>query len=118
VRERTSYAFALVSAMVGLRLDGQRIVEARIALGGVAMKPWRAREAEHALADHDCNQTVFLAAADAALADARPSGDNAFKVKLARRIIVRALTLAAVGTPDRLPALPASIFASGGPAHV
>jgi xanthine dehydrogenase YagS FAD-binding subunit len=118
VRERTSYAFALVSAMAGLRLDGQRIVEARVALGGVAMKPWRAREAEHVLSNHDSNQAVFLAAADAALADARPSGDNAFKIELARRIIVRALTLAAVGTPDRLPALPASIFASGGPAHV
>ncbi len=54
------------------------------------------------------------AAADAALADARPSGDNAFKIELARRIVVRALTLAAAGTPARLPALPASPFAATG----
>jgi xanthine dehydrogenase YagS FAD-binding subunit len=118
VRERTSYAFALVSAMAGLHLDGQRIVEARIALGGVALKPWRAREAERVLSGRDCNEAAFLVAADAAVADARPSGDNAFKIELARRIIVRTLTLAAIGTPDYLPTLPASIFASGGPAHV
>ncbi len=118
LRERTSYAFALVSAAAGLRLDGQRIVEARLALGGVALKPWRAREAERALAGQACGEETFRAAAGAALADARPSGDNAFKIELARRIIVRALTLAAAGTPERVPALPGSVFASGGPAHV
>ena len=55
---------------------------------------------------------------DAALADARPSGDNAFKIELARRVVVRALSLAAAGTPDRIPPLPASVFAPGVPAHV
>jgi len=55
----------------------------------------------------------FREAAQAALADARPSGDNAFKIELARRIVVRALTLAVAGTPARVPALPASPFATG-----
>ncbi len=117
VRERTSYAFAVVSAAAGLRLQDRKIIEARLALGGVALKPWRAREAERALAGQACDTAVFRAAADAALADARPSGDNAFKIELARRIVVRALTLAAAGTPERLPALPASVFAPGVPAH-
>jgi xanthine dehydrogenase YagS FAD-binding subunit len=117
VRERTSYAFAVVSAAAGLRLDGQRIVEARLALGGVALKPWRAREAERALSGRGCDATTFRAAADIALADARPTGDNAFKIELARRIIVRTLTLAAAGTPRRLPVLPASVFASGDSTH-
>jgi len=111
VRERTSYAFAVVSAAVAMRLDGGRIAEARIALGSVALKPWRARAAEAALAGAAPHAASFRHAADAALADAEPSGDNAFKIELARRIIVRALTLAAAGTPDRMPALPASPFA-------
>ena len=55
---------------------------------------------------------AFRRAAEAALADAKPSGDNAFKIELARRIVVRALTLAAAGTPERMPALPASPFSS------
>lgn len=118
VRERTSYAFAVVSAAAALRMEGDRIADARIALGGVALKPWRAREAEAALAGAQPDAAVFRRAADAALADARPSGDNAFKVELARRIIVRALSLAAAGTPGRIAALPASPFASGAHAHV
>ena len=117
VRERTSYAFAVVSAAAGLRLDGQRIVEARLALGGVALKPWRAREAERALSGRGCDEATFHIAANIALADARPCGDNAFKIELARRIVVRALTLAAAGTPERVAALPASVFASGVPTH-
>jgi xanthine dehydrogenase YagS FAD-binding subunit len=111
VRERTSYAFAVVSAAVGLRMDGDRIGQARIALGSVALKPWRARAAEDLLAGAAPTPETFAAAAEAALADARPSGDNAYKIELARRIVVRALTLAAAGTPDRVPALPASPFA-------
>ena len=111
VRERTSYAFAVVSAAAALRLDGETIVEARLALGGVAMKPWRAREAEASLAGARIGADAFRAAADTALADAKPSGDNAFKIELARRIVARALALAAAGTPDRMPALPASPFA-------
>ena len=113
VRERTSYAFAVVSAAAGLRLEGGRIAEARLALGGVALKPWRARAAEAALAGAAPDEAAFRSAAETALAEARPSGDNAFKIELARRIIVRALTLAAAGTPARMPALPASPFATG-----
>jgi xanthine dehydrogenase YagS FAD-binding subunit len=117
IRERTSYAFAVVSAAAALRLDGGAIAEARIALGGVALKPWRARAAEAALAGATPDPAAFRRAAEAALADAKPSGDNAFKIELARRIVVRALTLAAAGTPARMPALPASPFA-GAIAHV
>jgi xanthine dehydrogenase YagS FAD-binding subunit len=118
VRERTSYAFAVVAAAAGLRLEGPRIAEARLALGGVALKPWRAREAERLLAGRAATEAAtFRAAAEAALASARPSGDNEFKIELARRVVVRALTLAAAGTPARTPALPGSIFAAGGPLH-
>ena len=120
IRERTSYAFAVVSAAAGLRFDGDRIIEARVALGGVAAKPWRARAAEQVLAGGIASPALFRQAAEAGLADARPSGDNAFKIELARRLIVRAFTSAAAGTPARLPALPASPFAptAGGIVHV
>jgi xanthine dehydrogenase YagS FAD-binding subunit len=120
VRERTSYAFAVVSAAAALRTEGARITEARVALGGVALKPWRARAAEAVLAGQPAGMALFRRAAEAALADAAPSGDNAFKIELARRVVVRALALAAAGTPDRLPALPASPFASapGASLHV
>ena len=112
VRERTSYAFAVVSAAAALRFEDGAIREARLALGGVAPKPWRAGAAEEILAGRRPDPTAFRAAANAALADAKPSGDNQFKIELARRIIVRALTLAVAGTPQRLPALPASPFSS------
>ena len=121
VRERTSYAFAVVSAAAALTLeDDGRIGEARLALGGVALKPWRSAEAEAALAGQAPDRAAFERAAQIALADARPSGDNAYKIPLARRIVVRALQLAAAGTPERLPALPASPFAPapGGVLHV
>jgi xanthine dehydrogenase YagS FAD-binding subunit len=120
VRDRTSYAFAVVSAAAALRIENGTIVEARIGLGGVAAKPWRAREAEATLHGVRAEEANFRRAATAALASAQPSGDNAFKIELARRIIVRALTLAAAGTPERLPALPASPFAAvtGAGAHV
>jgi xanthine dehydrogenase YagS FAD-binding subunit len=111
VRERTSYAFAVVSAAAALRIEQGRIRDARLALGGVAAKPWRARAAEAVLAGARPDPAVFRSAAEAALADARPSGDNLFKIELARRILVRALTLAAAGTPHRIAALPASPFA-------
>ena len=110
IRDRTSYAFAVVSAAASLRLDRGRIAEARLALGGVALKPWRAREAESVLAGAEPNEQTFRQAAGAALAEARPSGDNAFKIELARRLIVRTLTRAAAGTPESMPALPASAF--------
>lgn len=111
LRERTSYAFAVVSAAAGLRIEDGRIAEARLALGGVAARPWRAEAAEAALTGAAPDAAAFGRAAEIALADARPSGDNAFKIELARRIARRALTLAAAGTPERLPALPASPFA-------
>jgi xanthine dehydrogenase YagS FAD-binding subunit len=112
LRERTSFAFAVVSAAAALDIERGRIKQARIALGGVAAKPWRARSAEALLASKAPGETVFREAAEAALAEAKPSGDNAFKIELAKRIVVRALTLAAAGTPERLPALPASPFSS------
>jgi len=112
VRERTSYAFAVVSAAAALRIEGDTIAQARLALGGVATKPWRAREAERMLAGARVDGSLFRRAAEAALADAKPSGDNGFKIELARRIVVRALALATAGTPERVPALPASPFAS------
>jgi xanthine dehydrogenase YagS FAD-binding subunit len=112
VRERTSYAFAVVAAAAALRVENQTIVEARVGLGGVAMKPWRAREAELILAGARTGSGLFRRAAEAALAEARPSGDNGFKIELARRVVARALTLALAGTPARLPALPASPFAA------
>jgi xanthine dehydrogenase YagS FAD-binding subunit len=112
VRERTSYAFAVVSAAAALRIDAGKIADARLALGGVAAKPWRARVAEKFLAGHAPDATVFRRAAEAALADAKPSGDNAFKIELAQRVLIRALTLAAAGTPKRIAALPASPFSS------
>src|SRR3954454_23008009 len=94
VRERTSYAFAVVSAAAALRIENATIVEARLALGGVALRPWRSREAEGILAGKRGDAALFTRAAEAALAPARPSGDNVFKIELARRIVVRALTLA------------------------
>ncbi|HXA69760.1 MAG TPA: xanthine dehydrogenase family protein subunit M [Stellaceae bacterium] len=112
LRERTSFAFAVVSAAAALRIEKGRIAEARLALGGVALKPWRAREAERILAGGRADAALFQRAAEAALAQAKPSGDNGFKIELARRIVVRALALAAAGTPERLPALPASPFAA------
>jgi xanthine dehydrogenase YagS FAD-binding subunit len=120
LRERTSYAFAVVSAAACLRIENGVITEARLALGGVAAKPWRARAAEAALTGLSPSSECFRRAATAALAEARPSGDNAVKIELARRIVVRALTLAAAGTPERVPALPGSLFAPipGGALHV
>jgi xanthine dehydrogenase YagS FAD-binding subunit len=112
LRERTSFAFAVVSAAAALRIEQGTIWDARLALGGVAPKPWRARAAEKELAGHPPGAAVFRRAAEAALADAKPSGDNAFKIELAQRILVRALTLAVAGTPARVPALPASPFSS------
>jgi xanthine dehydrogenase YagS FAD-binding subunit len=111
VRERTSYAFAVVSAFAGIELEGATIRTARLALGGVAAKPWRAWTAEAALEGAPATPESFARAADLALAEARPSGENAFKIELARRLIVRALADALAGTPETRPALPASPFA-------
>ncbi len=91
MRDRSSYAFALVSVAAAIVLDGDAILSARLALGGVAPKPWRARRAEEALLGKRANETVFLEAADAELADARPLAGNAFKVELARRTLAAVL---------------------------
>lgn len=119
LRERTSYAFAVVSAAAMLELKDGVINQARLALGAVAAKPWRAREAEASLAGTQATTEAFTRAAELALAGAKPSGDNAFKIELARRIVVRALTLASEGTPEVMPALPASPFSTiPGASHV
>ncbi len=110
LRERMSFAFAVVSAAAALEIEDGTIRSARLALGGVAAKPWRARAAEAVLAGGRASETEFRRAAEAALAGARSAGDNAAKIELAKGIVVRALTLAAAGTPDPLPALPASPF--------
>ncbi|RUU14683.1 xanthine dehydrogenase family protein subunit M [Mesorhizobium sp. USDA-HM6] len=91
IRDRESYAFALASAAVALDLDGDSVREARIALGGVATVPWRAREAEAALQGKKLDEATARAAADAAFADAEPRRYNAFKVELGKRTLVRAL---------------------------
>jgi xanthine dehydrogenase YagS FAD-binding subunit len=91
VRDRSSYAFALVSVAAALELDGDTIADVRLALGGVATKPWRARCAEEALRGRPAIESSFLAAADAELADARPLAGNAFKVDLARRTLTAVL---------------------------
>ncbi|GLH80836.1 FAD-binding molybdopterin dehydrogenase [Bradyrhizobium sp. SSBR45G] len=112
VRERNSYAFAVVSAAAGLVIENGTIKQARVALGGVAARPWRARDAEALLAGRPAEPDVLQQAAEAALREAKPSGDNAHKIPLARSLIVRALQAAAQGTPSRMPALPASPFSS------
>ncbi len=93
VRDRASFAFALASAAVALDVNNGRIRDARVALGGIATKPWRSREAERALIGNTANAASFRAAATAALAGATPHKDNAFKIELAKRTLVRALTM-------------------------
>jgi xanthine dehydrogenase YagS FAD-binding subunit len=101
IRDRLSYAFALVSVAAGLELDGGTIREARFALGGVAHKPWRKAEAEAALRGKAAtDEAAFAQAADVVLRDAKGFGHNTFKIDLARRTIVRALSQAARGTPQ------------------
>jgi xanthine dehydrogenase YagS FAD-binding subunit len=95
IRDRESYAFALASAAVGLALTGQSEVrECRIALGGVPTRPWRARSAEQLLRGQPLTKEAARAAAEAALADARPGTYNAFKIELAKRTVTDALRIA------------------------
>jgi xanthine dehydrogenase YagS FAD-binding subunit len=100
LRDRLSYAFALVSVAIGLEMNGDQIGRARIALGGVAHKPWRDLEAEAMLEGRPASRESFEAAADHVLRGARGYAHNAFKIGLARRTIVRALSQAAAGTPQ------------------
>jgi xanthine dehydrogenase YagS FAD-binding subunit len=94
LRDRASYEFALVSVAAALELDGENIHTARIAMGGVAHKPWRAQDAEKSLSGKRASKENFRAAAEIALKDAKPQRDNAFKVEMAKRAIVRALSVA------------------------
>ncbi|WP_158748627.1 xanthine dehydrogenase family protein subunit M [Acidobacterium sp. S8] len=91
LRDRASYEFALASAAVVVRVSGGKIEYARVALGGVGTKPWRSKEAEEALHGREASEHTFRAAAEAALKPAKPLRDNAFKVELAKRAIVRTL---------------------------
>ena len=100
LRDRLSYAFALVSVAVAMRLDGDTIAEARVALGGVAHKPWRKPEIEKQLRGTTPSAHAFGAFADALLAGAVGQGENDFKIPLARKAIVRALKQAADATPQ------------------
>jgi xanthine dehydrogenase YagS FAD-binding subunit len=102
LRDRLSYAFALVSVAAVLELDGDVIRTARFALGGVAHKPWRDAEAEALLQGRAPTREVFEEAADHVVRLAQPQSQNAFKIELARRAIVRGLTQAAAGTPQPL----------------
>ena len=100
LRDRLSYAFALVSVAAALRLDGGVVTQARIALGGVAHKPWRSLEAEDLLVGQAPTVEGFVRAAGVLLDGATVQGRNDFKIELARDAIVRALEQAAAGTPQ------------------
>ncbi len=93
-RDRASYEFALASAAIVVRMDGETIRRVRVALGGVGTKPWRSLEAEHALEGRSASEKNFQVAAEAALRGARTHRYNAFKVELAKRTLVRALKTA------------------------
>jgi xanthine dehydrogenase YagS FAD-binding subunit len=98
VRDRASYAFALVSVAAGIEMEGGTIKDVRIALGGVAHKPWRAERAEAALRGRPATESAFRQAAEAELATAQALRDNAFKIDLAKRVIVD--TLIKLAKPD------------------
>ena len=99
VRDRSSYAFALVSVAAAIDVDGDTIRDVRLALGGVAHKPWRAFKAEEALKGEAATEAAFEAAAAAELADAEPLSGNGFKIDLARRAIVAVLASLASSAP-------------------
>ena len=92
LRDRAAYEFALASTAVVVSVRGGRIERARVALGGVGTVPWRSHEAEQILQGQMASPATFRKAAEAALREARPAGENGFKVELAKRCIVRALT--------------------------
>ncbi len=100
LRDRLSYAFALVSVAAALRIEDGVITTARLALGGVAHKPWRKPEAEAVLVGQRPSPDAFGAAAAALLAGAVGQGDNDFKIPLAHKAVVRALKQASAGTPQ------------------
>jgi xanthine dehydrogenase YagS FAD-binding subunit len=94
LRDRASYEFALASAAVVLTVASGRVTRARVALGGVGTKPWRSPEAEAALVGQPAEAASFRRAAEAALRDARPQSENAFKIELAKRCLAHALQTA------------------------
>jgi len=101
LRDRASYEFALASAAVVLNIDGGNVKRVRIALGGVGAKPWRSPEAEASLTSgggQPANQANFRKAAEAALRDAKPQSQNAFKIELAKRCLAHALQMAATAS--------------------
>ncbi len=91
MRDRASFEFALASVACAVQTHGSRIRAARIALGGVATVPWRARDAEAALVGCDAGDETFARAADAAVAGARTRAHNGYKVELTKRAVMRAL---------------------------
>jgi xanthine dehydrogenase YagS FAD-binding subunit len=97
LRDRASYEFALASAAVVITTTGGSVTRARIALGGVGTKPWRSPEAEAVLVGQPANEATFRKAAEAALRDAKPQSENAFKVELAKRCLTHALHMATTG---------------------
>jgi xanthine dehydrogenase YagS FAD-binding subunit len=96
LRDRASYEFALASAAVVITIADGKVTRARVALGGVGTKPWRSPEAEAALVGEPVNQANFRKAAAAALRDAKPQSENAFKIELAKRCLMHALHMATV----------------------
>ena len=92
LRDRAAYEFALASAAIVLSVSGGSVTHVRVALGGVGTVPWRAREAEAVLMGKPATREQFVRAAEAALKDAKPRSENGFKVELAKRCIVHALT--------------------------
>jgi xanthine dehydrogenase YagS FAD-binding subunit len=93
LRDRAAYEFALASAAIVIKVNGSRIEYARVALGGVGTVPWRSHEAERVLHSERADAATFRRAAEAALKEAQPASENGFKVELAKRCIVRALTM-------------------------
>jgi xanthine dehydrogenase YagS FAD-binding subunit len=99
VRDRASYAFALISVAAAVEIDGGVVRDVRLALGGVAHKPWRALTAETILKGQAPTESAFRAAAESELVAAQPLRDNAFKVELAKRVITAVLLQLSVAQP-------------------
>jgi xanthine dehydrogenase YagS FAD-binding subunit len=93
LRDRAAYEFALASAAIVMKVEGGKIRYARVGMGGVGTKPWRSMEAEKALMGASAERASFVRAADAALREAKPQSENGFKVELAKRCLVRAMTM-------------------------
>jgi xanthine dehydrogenase YagS FAD-binding subunit len=93
LRDRAAYEFALASAAIVMKVEGGKIRYARVGMGGVGTKPWRSMEAEKALMGASADRASFVRAADAALREAKPQSENGFKVELAKRCLVRAMTM-------------------------